>query len=135
MVVNSVTPTIAIASNAVNDNVCAGIPVVYTATVTNEGSNPVYTWSVNGVVDPTVTGAVYSQINPVDGQIVEVTLTSDAACASVNTVSATSNVLTVEPFANPSALLSIVANDLCAGEDAVFNVSPSEWYFSRISIF
>jgi hypothetical protein len=126
MVVNSVTPTVAIASDAINDLVCSGVPVVYTATVTNEGTAPVYTWSVNGIVDPTVTGAVFNQTNPVDGQIVEVTLTSDAACATTTTVSATSGVLTVEPFVNPSALVSIVANDLCAGEDAVFNVVATD---------
>ncbi len=126
MVVNSVTPTVAIASDAINDLVCSGVPVVYTATVTNEGTAPVYTWSVNGIVDPTVTGAVFNQTNPVDGQIVEVTLTSDAACATTTTVSATSSVLTVEPFVNPSALVSIVANDLCAGEDAVFNVVATD---------
>ncbi len=76
---------------------CEGYPQVFSATQLNGGTMPQYQWSVNGVA--TGSGPVYSYA-PANGDLVQVTLTSNFPC--VTTTTATANTaLTVLPVVAP----------------------------------
>ncbi len=90
-IATSVTPTVAI-SAAPGTTVCTGTSVTYTAAGTNTGSAPTYEWAINSVTVSSA-GATYTY-TPVNGDMIEVFMTSSASCASPATVS-TSVVATV----------------------------------------
>ena len=90
-IATSVTPTVAI-SAAPGTTVCIGTSVTYTAAGTNTGSAPTYEWAINSVTVSSA-GATYTY-TPVNGDMIEVFMTSSASCASPATVS-TSVVATV----------------------------------------
>ena len=52
---------------------------MFTAVPINGGATPLYHWSVNGV--PVVVGTTYTYL-PVNGDVVGVTMTSSATCAT-----------------------------------------------------
>ena len=92
MIVNpNLTPSINIIATPA-DSICNGSAVTFTTTVTNGGSSPVYQWRKNGII----TGAnnnIYVDSLFNNGDQVNCTMTSNAACALPVTV--TSNTLTL----------------------------------------
>jgi hypothetical protein len=85
----AITPVVATAVAVTSGSgtiVCAGTLVTFTATPTGGGISPTYAWTVNGI---TVGGSTdtYSYV-PVSGDVVGVTMTSSAPCASPATASA-----------------------------------------------
>lgn len=81
----SVIPSVSMAA-LVNGIICTDTTVTFTASPTNGGAGPIYQWQINGVnvgIDSTVytTSALLTI-----GDIVSVTLTSNAACASPSIV-------------------------------------------------
>jgi len=111
-----VMPSVAMSAST-SDSVCAATSVTYSATPTNGGTAPTYVWSVAG--SPVATGATYSY-TPANGDVVTVEMTSNAACPSVASVSA-SKAMTVIPNLAPSVTISVGPNDtLCSGSAATF---------------
>ncbi|MCX6251929.1 MAG: hypothetical protein NTX61_14405 [Bacteroidetes bacterium] len=96
MTVNPNLPVSVSISASVNP-VCSGIPVTYSATPTNGGSNPTYQWVVDGVgvsqYAPTMS------YTPANGDLVSCFLTSNSICATGNP--ATSNIITMNVFISP----------------------------------
>ncbi|MBK9533536.1 MAG: hypothetical protein IPO42_17460, partial [Chitinophagaceae bacterium] len=92
MLVNPIlTPTVNITSNP-QGAICAGTSVTFTATPTNGGNTPAYQWKVNGINVGT-NAATYSSALLLNGDIVNVILTSNANC--VSPANATSNSITM----------------------------------------
>ena len=110
-VLPSVAPSITL-NVAAGDTICAGTPAVFTTTASNEGTAPVYHWSVNGVSIP-VADASYSYL-PANGDVVAVSVTSSAACAIPATVS-DSRTMTVKANQMPSVVIAAHSDTLCAG--------------------
>ncbi len=95
-----------------DDTVCAGATATFTPIPVNGGTAPVYHWSVNG--SPVAMTGSYSFI-PADGDLVTVSMTSNAACPVPATVSREVT-MTVQPFGVPSVTLSLSPNDtVCKG--------------------
>jgi hypothetical protein len=65
------------------DTVCAGQTATFTTATVNGGTLPAYQWKVNGV--NAGTGSPSYTYAPANGDIVSVTLTSNAACATPDT--------------------------------------------------
>jgi uncharacterized protein (TIGR02145 family) len=93
---------------AVSQNpVCAGTPVTFTALVTNGGTSPAYSWTVNGA--PAGTNSQAFTYTPVQGDQVTCQVTSDIPCASNNPATAqpvvmqvaSAPVVTFTPCDNP----------------------------------
>lgn len=96
----------------------AGQPVSFTATPTNGGNNPTYTWLVNGL-NVGITGETFTTTTLVEGDVVSCILTSSANCVSSST--ATSNSIT----------MSVIGESLpCIGNSG----STSNEYISQVSI-
>jgi hypothetical protein len=82
-----------------NDTICQYNPVTFTAAPTYGGGIPVYTWLVNGVA--VGSGDTYSYI-PVDGDVVNLRMTSDYRCRLVNTVTSGDVALSVDSVLIPN---------------------------------
>jgi hypothetical protein len=118
-----VTPSVLI-STLPGAPICMGTTVGYTANPTNGGISPTYTWTVNGVAAGT--SATYSYM-PANGDVIAITMTSSALCASPAT--ATDNVTmtvttpTVTATATPASCGNIVT--LASAGAVTYSWSPS----------
>jgi len=78
-------PGVTISANP-GDTSCFGLAVTYIAVPVSGGASPTYQWDVNGTPMATTDTFIYT---PNNGDVISCTLTSDAPCVLVNTVSAT----------------------------------------------
>jgi uncharacterized protein (TIGR02145 family) len=121
MVVNPLQPVSVTVSPSANP-VCSGTTVNFTALPVNGGSNPSWLWKVNGLVVGSNAPA-YSYV-PVNGDVVNCTLTSNVQCPSGNPAISGTVILAVSP--NLPVGVSIVAssNPFCAGSSVTYTASP-----------
>ncbi len=96
---SSCTPTILISSNQ-GTSICVGQQVIYSAAITNGGSNPTYQWKRNGT--NVSTSATYTSSSNINGDIITCVLTSNASCAVLPVVTSNSLNITVSPTSTPS---------------------------------
>ena len=122
MTVNPVvTPTINITT--LNNTICSGTNVTFTANITNGGSAPTYQWQVNGA-NVGSNSSTYSSSTLNNSDVITCTLTSNAPCA--NPVSAASNSITmiVTSTVVPTISISVSpAGPICAGDNVTFTAN------------
>jgi hypothetical protein len=117
----SVTPSAAIAT--ATSTVCAGSYITFSVTPVNGGTAPSYQWQVNGV--NTAVGSSF-RYSPLNGDLVDVVLSSSAACALPSSVTSNSIRMTVNPVQMPAA--TITANpgsSVCPGTPVTFTVAAA----------
>ncbi|MBE0648566.1 MAG: hypothetical protein IH596_12370 [Bacteroidales bacterium] len=122
MLVNPLAPvgiTISVTSNPV----CEGLPVMFTGIPVNEGSLPTYQWKVNGINAGTNNPIFF--YTPVNGDIVQCTLTSNLACASENPATSNSVTMIVNPILSVSVSVTAFANPVCTGISVTFTAAPT----------
>jgi hypothetical protein len=90
--ISSVIPTVNISASS--NNICPGANVMFTATTTNGGTTPVYQWKKNGINTGTNSNT-YSSNTLLNGDVISVSLTSNAACANPATVNSNNISITV----------------------------------------
>jgi len=115
---------------------CGSDTVHFLASPTNGGTAPAYTWTINGSVVSSAN--TYSYV-PVNGDVVGVSMISNATCALPDTSSFTSS-MTVSPNIYPSITISVVPNDTIAyqGETVMFTAEITyggatpgyQWYIN-----
>ncbi|MFH1296098.1 MAG: FISUMP domain-containing protein [Bacteroidota bacterium] len=102
--------------------VCEGTPVIFTAIPTNGGSTPVYQWMVNG------TNAGFNSstfiYTPTDGDVITVSLTSNASCATGNPAISNAITMTVLPNLPVSVTITASSNPSCEGDVVLFLATP-----------
>ncbi len=92
--------------------VCVGTITTFGALPLNGGPTPVYNWSVNGV--GAGAGSTYSYV-PLNGDVVTVKMTSDAACVSPDTAIGSVTMITTTGI-TPSVSLTVTPSDsVCTG--------------------
>jgi gliding motility-associated-like protein len=116
----SVPVSVTVAADA--NPVCAGTTVNFTATPVNGGATPSYQWQVNGV-NAGINSSTYSYI-PVNGDVVTVILTSNAACPTGNPATSAPVTMTVNPTVPVSVTIVASANPVCAGTAMTFTATP-----------
>ncbi len=136
----AVTPTIAISPAAIDT--CQGSAVIFSAVITNGGTNPVYQWQLNGQnIGGNSSTFTSSNLNTND-QIACV-LTSDVVCAT--SAMATSNLasFTIDQPAPPTvSILSTATGSVCPGTELDFiatAVSPGnslgyQWQVNGLNV-
>lgn len=119
----TVPSAVSIALTSGNNPGCAGQTLGFTATPTNGGTTPAYTWKVNGTAQgtnsPTFTGVF------ANNDAVTVDMISNSSCASPT--NATSNAITVvHNTITASVTIAIVSgtNPACAGSSITFEATP-----------
>lgn len=119
----SVQPTINISSSQPG-TVCAGTNITFTALSTNEGSNPVYQWQVNGISTGNNSN-IFSIASLVNGDVVQCTLTSSATCAIPSQLVSNSFTASVSQPATPSVILTSSAmGSVCPGTVITITATP-----------
>lgn len=119
-----VTPSVIIADSP-NGTQCAGTSITITPTPVNEGNNPVYEWFINGVSSGNTALLTSSSFN--DGDVISVTLTSDAACANPTTAASNSITIAIDQVLNPSvAVAAVPSGTICDGTQVDFTATPND---------
>ncbi len=122
LTVNATLPSINISASG--NNICAGTPVTFTASINNGGANPVYQWRRNGSL--VGTGSTYSPTTLNNGDVVICSLTSNVTCAYPSQVSSNSITMVVYPYVTPSvSIASDKGNAICAGTQVTFTATPA----------
>lgn len=121
-VTSSVTPTISITSSA--NTVCKNVPVTFTASSVNGGSNPIYQWEKNKSAVGTNSNS-YSYDNFDNGDVITCTLTSDRYCVTAQQV--TSNPIPLTIYPNPVVQLD-KASSLCEGSTTTLDAGSFASY-------
>ncbi|RYE21152.1 MAG: T9SS type B sorting domain-containing protein [Sphingobacteriales bacterium] len=106
----NVTPAVNITAS--NTLLCGGETATFTATSINAGNNPVYQWQINGAAVGTNSNQfTWFAFN--NNDVVNVILTSNAACFTTNPV--TSNSININIAPNPVLTLSADNTEILAG--------------------
>lgn len=117
----NISASVSIAASATT--VCSGTGVTFTATGTNIGSNPVFTWFRNGISQ--TTGATFNTI-PANGEIIRaVAVAGGTLPTCLSNSSATSNGinLTVNPNVSASVSIAASAPTVCSGTGVSFTAT------------
>jgi len=122
----SITPSVLPAvtlSLTTSSTVCAGTSVTYAATASNGGAAPAYQWYVNSVpVGSTSSAFTYV---PSNGDMVEVSMNSSAACPSIASVRDTAT-MTVNPTFTPAVAISRDhTGTICLGASVTYTAVPT----------
>jgi hypothetical protein len=116
-------PGVTISSSDVDNEICEGTELTFTATPTNEGTNPTYQWKVN---NSNATGAgnssVFTTSSLNDGDIVSVELTSTEECTTSNPVLSNEIQTTVLENLTPSVSITASDTDICPGDEVIFSI-------------
>lgn len=104
------TPSVVI--NTASTQVCTGQAVVFNAQSQNQGNNPHYQWTINGnPVGPNA--AVFTTTSLQQGDMVQVLLTSNAACATIPTALSNQLLMQVSAGLNPQVSISTTTAAVC----------------------
>ena len=106
----SVIPTASFTASSTN--ICSGTSVTFTSTSTQVGSAPIYQWKKNNI-NVGFNSTTYTSNSFINGDVITLSLLSNATCASVAPVLSSASVITVTPqFANASiaGITTVVAN-------------------------
>ncbi len=98
---------------------CYGTPVLVNAIVTNGGSNPNYSWLLNGG-GTFASGSSFYFIPNVNDSLT-CTITSNSQCASSQIVMSTPLTFNVIPTSNPSIIIGPYNTNICQGDTATFS--------------
>jgi uncharacterized protein (TIGR02145 family) len=138
-----VNPSLPVSATiSASDNpVCAGTSVTCTSSIINGGSTPAYQWYKNGIPVTGATNSSYTLV-PLNGDMISLSLTSNALCSTNSP--ATSNVvpITVNPTLPVSITISASASPVCAGTTVTFTSSivnggsnpVYQWYKNSVVI-
>ena len=113
---------VTISSDAINNTICAGTNVTFTASTINGGITPTYQWKLNGV-NVGVNSATYTNTSLSNNDVISIIMTSSIASCVTGTP-AISNAITINVYsvsATPTALTGI--NNLCLGSNAVYTIN------------
>lgn len=95
------------------NTVCTGTQVTFTATASNGGTSPLYQWRVNGLnVGTNISTYAYT---PLNGDIVDCQLTSNALCVTNPVVNSNIITLSVAPYLPVSLVITASLNPVCQG--------------------
>ena len=98
-----VTPAVSVSTSSTS--ICTGTNVTFTATPTNGGSSPSYQWKRNGTNVGTNSNT-YSNNALASGDIISVTLTSNASCITSSTANSNDVTITANNQVTPSISIS-----------------------------
>ncbi len=131
-----VTPAVTITPSA--NNICFGIPIVFTSNVTNGGPTTTYNWTINGLPisgnNPSITS-----FNINNNDVVQVGIISTEKCASPNNGFSNTLTMTIKPLVTPFVRIDHDTNGVCNGDrlrffiDSVSKQGPTPTYMWQLN--
>jgi hypothetical protein len=139
MVVNTMLP-VSVSIAASTNNVCEGTAVTFTGTAINGGSAPVYQWYKNSV--PVGSNQSTYSCVPVNGDQVQVVMTSNLPCVSGNPATSNTVVMVVNPVLPVSVSIAASTNNVCEGTTVTFtgnainggSAPVYQWYKNSVPV-
>jgi uncharacterized protein YjdB len=137
----SVIPAVTLSATP-GEDVCAGTAITFSASATNGGTTPGYTWQVNGGTVSGATSGTYSY-TPANGDMVTMELTSSAICATPAMVSSNIITVTVNPelvpvvgiTGHPGTTITTGQNDTLTATITNAGTSPTiQWEVNGIPV-
>jgi len=114
--------TVEVSIISTDATVCAGIPVTFTATSINTGTNPLFQWFINGV-DTNFSDSVFTY-TPTQTDTVYSVVTSYEPCRSNNPDTSNLLVIHVLPNLPVSVAVTLSENPVCDGESVTLTATP-----------
>jgi len=121
-VTTSVTPSVTASASATT--ICSGTNITFTATPTN-GGTPTYQWRKNAATIPGATALTYTTTSIVDGDVLDVVMTSTANCRSANTATSGQITMIVTTSVTPLVTAGASATTICSGTNVAFTATPT----------
>ncbi len=119
-----VTPSVSITSDA-GTITCPGTQVTFTATPVNGGVSPNYQWKKNGINTGT-NSDTYTDNSLASTDVITVTMTSNAPCATPAIVVSNSISVTITPAVTPGVTIApSPGNTICSGMPVTFTATPA----------
>ncbi|MEI6766445.1 MAG: T9SS type A sorting domain-containing protein [Bacteroidota bacterium] len=118
-VIPNVTPSVVISPDV--NPVCPGTTVNFTASPANGGSTPVYQWQVNG--SNTGNNAATFSFIPVNGDVVQCIMGSNANCASPVSATSASITMVVKTLSVSPSGATATQNVICAGSSTQLDLT------------
>jgi PKD repeat protein len=116
---------------ASSTSICVGEQVQFTALPTNGGTNPIYTWKVNGV-NTGVSSNMFSTSSLNNNDLVSAEMASSLTCITAALVSSNVVPMTVNAFLS-AQITNQVVNVLCSEDALYLDGVPSGGVFSSTS--
>lgn len=141
-VVSTLTPSVALAITTGSQTICTGTTVTFTATPTNGGTSPTYTFRINGTPVQNSASNTFTSSSLTNGNVVDVSMTSNATCAIPTSVSSNSFTMSVGNLFTPAVSISSnVGTTVCSGTNVTFTPTPTnggstpsfEWFINGVS--
>lgn len=122
LVVNPILP-VSLSITASATTACANTPITFNATPTNGGSNPTYTWFVNGT-NLFVNSATYT-LNPANGgnYFIMAVVGSSVGCPSSAVVPSNEIDIQVQPNVTPSISIQTTTPAVCPQTPVLFTAT------------
>ncbi|HRO18532.1 MAG TPA: immunoglobulin domain-containing protein, partial [Ferruginibacter sp.] len=141
--VNALQPvSVSIASSDLDNTICDGESVTFTATPVNGGTSPSYQWLLNG--NPVGSDQdTYTTTTLANGDVVSVVLTSNITpCATGNPATSNTIATTVNALQPVSITIASDVTSACAGVLISFTATPVnegsnpayQWYVNNIAV-
>ena len=125
IVTSTLTPSILITSD--KNPICAGATVLFSSTILNGGTSPVYQWKKNGS-NVGINSSTYIDNTLANNDLIQCLLTSNSGCASPSTVNSNQIIITVNAPPGAPAILSqnvIGTNqEVCTGYQYAYSINP-----------
>lgn len=120
IVTTVLTPTVTVSTPVTS--VCTGMPVTFTANITNGGANPTFQWLVNG--QPVgINSSTFKLNSPVDGDDITCNIISSELCTLQPAASGNHIILSVLPVVKPSVTITASPNNICSGAPVTFTAA------------
>jgi hypothetical protein len=119
VVVKSIfAPSVSIQSSV--PSVCEGASVTFNSSITGGGDSPMFQWKLNGNTIIGETSPSFTSSTLLQGNVVTLQLTSNAACAVPAVVTSSPAVLSIQPLVTPSVSITASQTTICAGSSVTF---------------
>jgi len=106
------------------NNVCAGTPVTFTATITNGGTIPTYQWQVN-CINAGTNNPAFTYIPTTNDFVKCILISSISVCIANNPTTSDSIMMVVNPNLPVSVSVSASVNPVCEGSSVIFTATPT----------
>lgn len=118
-----VAASVTISSNAINNTICAGTSILFTATPTNGGNAPTYQWKLNGNNISGANSATYSTTTLTNNDVISVLMGSSLS-SCVTGSPASSNSITTTVTSIPATPGNINGSAIiCMNSNQVYNIA------------